>query len=247
MNKLTADFFAAEFFGYQVPGTYENNIATFWQNTKIPFVELDLGLHMDSTYQWCINNSGSFDIAWNQKKWNQHTQSKNYKWFKRPHSEHRYDLAIQGKYPQHRGLINDADLPTNSEVRVVVNASDVTIDLQIQLKKLGIEYSSLNLARLDPGGYLEPHKDTFHDPNCLSHVWIPIHDNEAKLKIYPWGELPHRVGCAYILNNQSFVHSIVNTSTQPRFVATMRLVVDSVPESIWNLITHQVRRQWFNN
>jgi len=242
MNKLTADFFAAEFPRYQVPGTYENAVATFWQNTEIPFVELDLGLDLDSTYQWCVNNSDNFDLAWNQRKWNQHNQHQGTTWFKQPHSEHRYDLEIQGKR-----LTSAANLAAKPKKLTRITMPDGAIDLQIQLKKIGIEYSSLKLARLDPGGYLEPHKDAFQDSDCLSHVWIPIHSSEAELKIYPWGKLPHRVGCAYLLNNQSFIHSIVNTSTQPRFVATMRLIVDTVPENIWNLIKHQVQHQWFNH
>jgi hypothetical protein len=245
MNKLTADFFAADFGPAQVPGTFDQVMQNFWSNTTIPWVELDLELDLDSSYQWCLAHDNYFELAWNQQQVQKKITHEGANWYKRPHSVGRFDLKVTGAYPQKRMLIKaDNKIEFDEKNRMVMPTA--VPGLQMQLAKLEIEYTVMKLARLDPGGYLEPHKDTFHDTDTMIHTWIPLHPAENNLRVYPYGTLHHRVGCIYLLNNQAMIHSIANTSDQPRYVVTMRLEKQTLPDNVWQMIQCQVKNQWFD-
>jgi len=105
----------------------------------------------------------------------------------------------------------------------------------------------LKIAKLEPGGYLEPHKDPLMMSDTMIHIWIPLHSSQANLKIWPSGLLHHQVGSVYMLNNQSFVHSIANFDTEPRYVVLAKIDPTKTSSELVAKIRTALKQQWFSN
>ena len=94
-----------------------------------------------------------------------------------------------------------------------------TVLLQKCLDLLDIKDSSciktLRIATVDPGGFIHPHKDKLSNVRCL---WMPLHDFSWCLKFFPFGWLMHEFGNAYLVNNGKYVHGVLNTSRERRYV-----------------------------
>lgn len=245
MNQLTKQFFQADFPGWQPQQSFDTVWNKFWTNRDIPILELDLGIDTGSSYQWIQQNQHRFDQAWHQTQYDRHYQNLGQSWFKQPHSEGRWDLQITGTYPQRRKLLDNQPWTEFDHEQRTMH-EDAVPDLKQQLGDLGFAIYSMKIARLDPGGYLEPHKDALMNPETMTHLWIPLNSAAANLKIWPWGMLEHRMGAVYMLNNQSFVHAIANCGSEPRYVVTAKLDPKKTNPELVAKIRVALKQQWFS-
>lgn len=245
MNPLTEQFFQAKFPGWQPRQSFDTTWAEFWTNRDIPIVELDLGIDTATSCQWIKDNEHQFAQAWHQTQYNQHWQGLGHDWFRQPHSQGRWDLQITGQYPQRKKLLDHQPWNEFDHQQRVMH-EDAVPDLRSQLEQRGLAIYSMKIARLDPGGYLEPHKDALISPETMTHLWIPLNPAENNLKIWPWGMVEHRVGSVYLLNNQSFMHAIANRGTDARYVVTAKLDVEKTNPDLVAKIRVAVKQQWFS-
>lgn len=245
MNPLTKQFFAADFPGWRPRQSFDTVWSHFWTTRDIPIVELDLGLDTRSSCAWLRQNNQRFAQAWHQAQYNQRHAELGQDWFKRPHSQGCWDLQITGQYPQRRKLLDNQPWQEFDHQQRVMH-EDAVPDLRTQLTQHGMSIYSMKIARLDPGGYLEPHKDTLMSPETMTHVWIPINPAPDNLKIWPLGLVSHKVGAAYLLNNQSFMHAIANTGSEPRYVVTAKLDHEKTGPDLVAKIRAAVQQQWFS-
>lgn len=246
MNALTKQFFQADFPGWQPRQDFDTVWQSFWTTQEIPVVELPLDLDVAPSCAWIEQNQPRFAQAWHQRQYDQHFQSLGQAWFKQPHSQGRQDLQITGVYPERRKLLDHgAWAEFDHQVRDM--HEDAVPDIRNQLERLGFAIYSMKIAKLDPGGYLEPHKDPLVSKQTMTHLWIPLNQTVDNLKIWPYGLVQHRVGSVYLLNNQSFVHAIANFDQQPRYVITAKLDPAKTNPDLGNKIRVCVKQQWFNN
>jgi hypothetical protein len=162
MNALTKQFFQADFPGWQPGQDFDTVWQSFWTTREIPILELDLRLDVASGCEWIDQNQQRFAQAWNTRQVNHHYQTLGQSWFKQPHSQGRQDLQITGVYPQRRKLL-DHTAWTEFDHEKRDMHEDAVPDIRDQLEQLGFSLYSTKIARLDPGGYLEPHRDTSLD------------------------------------------------------------------------------------
>lgn len=244
MNKLTAQFFESPFPGWWPTQNFESVWQNFWSNRQIPFVELSLSLETQTSYHWAQNHDDLFSPSWHQAQAEQQAQATAQQWYRLPHCHGRWDLHIFGTWPQKKKLLDHSpDIDLDHSHRQA--HGHALRDLEPQLRQLGMDVSAMTLARLDPGGWLEPHKDPITSDQTMAHVWIPLHHSAAKIKIWPWGDMPQQPGHVYLLNNQSFVHSIVNFDQCARYVVTARINPRNTDQSMLMKIQQALRQQWF--
>lgn len=99
--------------------------------------------------------------------------------------------------------------------------------LNLCLFTLGINDSSiirqLRIMTVEPGGYLHPHKDKSDEIRC---VWMPLHKFDWCLKFFPFGWLKHELGKAYLINNTTYVHGVLNSSKERRYILNVDFFED---------------------
>jgi hypothetical protein len=245
MNQLTEQFFRADFPGWRPRQDFNTVWENFWINRDIPILELDLGINTGPSCEWIKQNQSRFEQVWNQKQYDQHCQQLGHSWFKQPHSEGRWDLRVSGQYPKLKKLLDHEPWQELDQQQQITH-QDAVPDLKHQLQQQGAAIHGMKIARLDPGGYLEPHKDSLMSTDTMTHLWIPLNSTAANLKIWPWGMLEHRVGSVYLLNNQSFVHAITNRDTKSRYVVTARLDPEKTNPELVAKIRVALKQQWFS-
>jgi hypothetical protein len=246
MNALTRQFFQADFPGWQPRQDFDTVWQSFWTTREIPILELDLRLDVASSCDWIDQNQQQFVQAWNTRQVNHHYQTLGQGWFKQPHGQGRNDLQITGVYPQRRKLL-DHTAWTEFDHEERDMHEDAVPDIRDQLEQLGFSIYSMKIASLEPGGYLEPHKDTLVSNQTMTHLWIPLNQTADNLKIWPYGMIQHQVGSVYLLNNQSFVHAIANFDQQTRYVITAKLDPEKTSAELVAKIRTALKQQWFSN
>lgn len=247
MNALTKQFFQADFPGWQPRQDFDTVWQSFWTTREIPILELDLGVDPATLLAWAKKNDDRFVSAWNASQIEQQAQNSGRAWYKQPSRHGQQDLQLSGTYPQRRKLLdNSAAVELDSQHRHI--HTDAPQDLRIQLEQMGFDgIYGLKIAKLEPGGYLEPHKDPLMMSDTMIHIWIPLHSSQANLKIWPSGLLHHQVGSVYMLNNQSFVHSIANFDTEPRYVVLAKIDPTKTSAELVAKIRTALKQQWFSN
>ena len=115
-----------------------------------------------------------------------------------------------------------------------------------KLNEKGFEFSKFAIGKLLPNGWAQPHRDRFIKPFKKLHwVWMPLHDAQPSLKVYPYGYIKPKVGCLYFFSNMGYVHSIVNKDNFPRYVAMGTLDPEKCSLD-FDKIKECVKSQWFN-
>lgn len=95
-----------------------------------------------------------------------------------------------------------------------------------------IAVKQFRIFSLEPGGWINPHKDISTETNNLYYFWIPLHDFSPCLKVFPLGWLQHRLGCMYLFNNKKYVHAVRNHTNENRLVMAGRLDPDRIDDRL---------------
>lgn len=99
----------------------------------------------------------------------------------------------------------------------------------------------VNYFTSPPGGYLFPHLDPTSSEKSLNKLYVPLKWSEGnEFGFYRWGNMPVEEGNAYLINNYSHVHWVVNRSNQDRVV----LAIGANLSKIENLIKDSFLWPW---
>ncbi len=100
----------------------------------------------------------------------------------------------------------------------------------------------VNYYILPPGGFVFPHRDRTTGKHQLNKIYIPLKWAEGnEFGFYGWGNAPIKEKNAYLLNNYSYTHWVVNNSQTDRIVLTMGTNLAAIKDIITNsfLKAHQ--------
>ena len=88
------------------------------------------------------------------------------------------------------------------------------------------------VLKLDPGGWVAPHLDRYTVDMGLCSFWIPLHDFDSCMKVFPLGWLKHKYGSMYLFNQSHYLHAVRNTESRPRFVMVGKIDPTAIPDQI---------------
>jgi len=87
------------------------------------------------------------------------------------------------------------------------------------LSNLGISIDLCMISVIGANGYIRPHRDINLIKHPLAYFWLPLNNPLGnELKIYPYGTVDVQLGNLYLLNQKNFVHSVINTGNETRYV-----------------------------
>tara|TARA_R110000868_G_C10842311_1_gene760160 strand:+ start:570 stop:1304 length:735 start_codon:yes stop_codon:yes gene_type:complete len=244
MNKLTKDFHDAKFSGFVPDFSYEHCIAQFWKSKTVPFIDTKIDLSIDTTYKWLLNNDHLFVNHHSLIDIDKHIEKLNAGWFTSPRQSNWTTIGVFGTGYKNTSLI-DNGIPIEFNT-VQPTYPDAAAALVNQFTQLNLPIFRAQIARLAPGGWVQPHLDNYgtNDPK-MTHCWVPLHDSNDSIKVYPFGDIPHKAGRIYLLNNMNFLHSIVNMDSKPRYVALLKLKHSDISDSLWEHLQTLIKEQWF--
>lgn len=245
MNKFTADFHQGTFPGVTISKTYQEIVDNFWYSTDIPFIETDFVVDVSAAYRWLVENDNRFEQRHTQIDRMNYAKTRGHDWFIDPHSHGWDNLYIIGKdYLPQQIISNGEGQPQQHQT---INNPDALTNFRSQLEEQHLPISQIVIYRLEPGGWVQPHIDKkVEGTPIMNHIWMPLHDFATSLKVYPCGYIKHQTGRAYILNNNNYPHSVINTDSHPRYVATMKIDFQQLPDNSWKKIQKSLQQQWFS-
>jgi hypothetical protein len=244
INKYTKDFMSAEFPGWQVP-RQQWDYDKFWYRKDIPWVEVPLNLKTDLSYhQVKSQHKELFTEVSEQQNMKLDAIKKDESWFF-THHQHGWEhcVILRTFYPQQASQIKNTKYP-EQQVKPVWH-KHICNDLIDQLHNLGIEIQWVDVKALLPGGWIQPHRDPKSaGTSTLEYFWIPLNDCSPNIKIWPAGYVKQRTGNMYLVNNQHFLHAVVNQDPFIRYVLTGRINKDSLSSNVRQLLFSAFTNQW---
>jgi len=243
MNELTKQFHNAEFDGWKPTKSYEETIENFW-DSDLPFLEIDCDLDIEKIFKEVQKIKDEDWMETQTQTYQKEIHKKNgTDWFYTLHSSGWDEIRLKSYDFKNFKKIqkNSHDIPHQFDVVIKKNLLPKTID---ELENKNYDYNFLKISRLKPSGWLHPHKDQISDfGNKLSYMWIPLNDCQKNLKIYPYGYMPCKLGCAYLLNNFDHIHSVLNKDQHDRYVILMKFNKSKID---MNVIKNAVKQQWYS-
>jgi hypothetical protein len=248
MNKYTKDFFENSFPGYTPTYTFEQNKENFWFTKDIPFLELDINLKTNDSYELIKSIDHEFHAVAPEVNQLLVQQKRKRDWFFKNHSYNKTEYVVLGYQEPDGNMIKGPDSVPMTLEHVADNHPDTFISLQTQLNDSGFKLERLWISKLNIGGYMQPHRDLKLDNYpTLAYLWIPLHDPTPTMKVWPHGLIDHKIGSVYLLNHQNFVHSVMNSQPHNRYVALSKFDYTKVPKHLWQQITSSLKNQWYSN
>lgn len=111
--------------------------------------------------------------------------------------------------------------------------------IQNYLISQGIDCNMCVLSVFEPDAYLRPHRDIGLNPTPLNYFWLPLNNPAgSELRIYPYGTVNVNLGSMYLLNQENFVHSAVNNSSERRYVLFGHLT--NISEKFESIVTESI-------
>jgi hypothetical protein len=247
MNQYTADFHAADFPGYRPTGVWSWDPETFWYRTDIPWVELPI--KFDTHHSAKIleqEHHVLFDEIAEQQNRRLHNQSQGRSWFATEHQKGWQQCAIlRDHYPALAAQISGTQMP--AEVVRPRLHPEVCQDIRERMRELGIRLHWADVKALAPGGWIQPHRDPkVQGTTTMEYFWMPLNPCAANLKFWPAGYLQHRCGYIYLVNNQTWLHSVINTDSWTRYVLVGRIDRHSLNAELLHMTNCSVKQQWFD-
>ena len=202
LDPLLNSFFANVFPGFKTKFGIPDNLLT----TPVPFVELPLGIDTEKLLE--LAKSIELD----------NMVRKSY-----PHEDYpRYDnwkIKLLWAEDFESTLLEDIYYQKKAKPVSGVTAVGSSEQIKFHLKSIGIDVNYCVLSMFGDNGYLRPHRDIGLNPTPLNYFWLPLTDNPgSELKIYPYGTVDVTLGNLYLLNQENFVHAVINRDNMNRYV-----------------------------
>lgn len=226
LDQLTKDFYVDEFQGFSEYIKLADPILA----TPVPIVEIPLDLNTELMLDAARNipietmrrPSYPYETYPRFKGWNMQVLWSNY-----------FDntLLIDVYYKK------TADPIENKPADVLARP------IQDYLISQGIECNMCVLSVFEPGAYLRPHRDIGLNPTPLDYFWMPLNNPlGSELRIYPYGKVDVNLGSMYLLNQENFVHSAVNNSSERRYVLFGHLT--NINKQFESLVTDSILKNY---
>jgi hypothetical protein len=244
INKFTKDFHSHDFPGWSASGSawdYEE----FWYRKDIPWLEVPLELKTNNTHlELKSQHQSLFSEISEQQNTKLDAINKDRYWFFSDHQFGWQSCVISRKnYPALASQIKNTELP--EQVIQPTLHSDVCMDLLNQITDLGLKILWTDVKALIPGGWIQPHVDPkVEGTSTMEYFWIPINDCSPNIKIWPAGYIKQKVGNMYLVNNQTFLHSVINQDPWTRYVLTGRIDKNSLSPELRQLVSDSFQQQW---
>ena len=228
LDIYTTDFFTQDF-SDPVPVKIDQDV---WQS-HIPFVEMVVQqseilpqIHAILSHECFAPSLPCVDLPW----W----MSQSYQGWSDLGVKHSSDIVMND-------LLKTEARPKNYAAWASKELCDL---IDILLQNEGISLSTCCIKKLDPGGWLKPHRD-MHNLDCdFAYVWMPLHAFEPGMKIWPWGMLDHRYGCYYLLNSKKHPHAVWNRGTTARFVLVGFVEIEHCTPIWKQRVKQAIDQQW---
>lgn len=246
-DKFTRDFFEADFPGFVPSQAWKDVEKNIWE-ASLPFIELKCGLDHSDTHKLLVDHSDVhlIDMPGEQIRQMEKKSTGNL-WFYSAHSEGWKQLPIFGEmYTSKKIIISDEKIDLYEDFKKLLWKPNPYYGKYLlpQLKKLGCEIKRLVVDTLDTNGWVRPHQDSDHG-KPLAYAWIPLHNFNPCLKIWPYGFLKHTLGNIYLLANSKFPHSVINTMFDRRYVAVIRIDEENCSTAFKNFVIDSAKKQWY--
>jgi hypothetical protein len=234
-DKLTMDYFSAEFPGwdYSQPVEIPDNVFA----TQVPIVELDYDLDVklienilrklpEEHVGKQLRIKGAYQRTSRFKGW----ECRKFLWNYGYRSTYMTDIVS-------RKLVDPEPLsePGVEEEKI-----------RQEMLRHGLDYKILLAMEMRPEGYLRPHRDLSDNPNPLLYCWIPItYPAGNELKLYPTGTMTPTLGKVYLFNQEAFVHAVRNSNTtETRLACIGHLNPDTITDEFRDKVTTAINEQY---
>jgi hypothetical protein len=249
MNKYTQEFWNNQFPGHIIRKSYDETMSNFWSSNNIPIVDLGFEFDLTETISWLKEKEHLFGPMYTQVNEYKKQVTNNFQWFSAQRTQGWRALEILGQDPEHAKLVEDDNNNTIYRKQYIPEQyPDELMELREQMSSVGINLTRLKISALEPGGYIQPHVDRKTNQKItMDHIWMPLHEYNTSLKIYPYGELKHKTGHAYLMNNADFVHSAYNPTNKMRYALLAKIDYKNLSDQLWQRICNNVKQQWFDS
>lgn len=167
-------------------------------------------------------------------------------WQKIAHSDKSTQFIIQ--HHENWNLAGFVGEITKTPPDIIGPTDDIIALVNLLFSELELTISNARFAKLDPGGWLNPHIDLFDKDPGISYFWMPLHSHIPTVKVFPWGWNENKVGSMYLFNYSKYVHSAVNFGDTTRYILQGRFDLSQCGEKLSNLyqLNKNNFRQLFN-
>lgn len=228
LSKYTKEFLELDFSPYQHLANSITDSDSLIDN-QVPMVEisgLDKNL-LEQLYNFCLDNIETFqtpDTVLRSDTW--YTQAHTYRW---------KQYAIRQGRPERLGsFISGINFVQDSTIPDDINGQAGQLVDQL-FEPFGLHIRHARFGVLEPGGYFAPHVDVFEKDPGMCYFWIPLHNMQPNMKVFPWGWAIPTYGNMYMFNYSKYVHSVANNENNRRFILGAVLDINRVPESFMKL------------
>ena len=152
-------------------------------------------------------------------------------WFRQPRSSTWQEIALIQK--QDLIIRSHDNRLTTRPVHATLDDAEIQEALVDLFPHWWNSILSLRCFRLNPDGWVNPHRDLHDVSYGLCHFWLPLHNfSKPALKIFPLGWLIHEFGNLYLFNQSRFPHAVLNQESQARLVLIGKFDPDMIPTDL---------------
>lgn len=228
--KILTDFFSEKHPGFNKEVIISQNVFA----TNLPIVELDLNLNVNEilkdltgfTHDTPIDRQLPYEPVPRVRGWGVTDL-----WLDTPTTKYPYLVDLYYK-KYYTGDLLSAIPKDGTKYPNIIN----------QLG--GINISRCRASIITAGGYLYPHRDISLNQTPMNYMWIPLNNPVgSELGVYPLGKIHTKLGCGYLLNQENYVHAVINNSSITRNVLVCYLS-DEQPSAFVDLVTQSIKQQY---
>jgi len=226
LDHLLTEFYNNQFDGFNTKVMPADPILS----TPVPVVEVSIGLDT------------KFLLDQSKKISTRPMERKSYPYEKQPRFIN-WDISVLWSEDYENTLIEDIYYKKRTAPVAHQSPDEYSLPIKEYLLSIGINLKFCMLSVFGPNGYLRPHRDIGLNLTPLNYIWIPLNNPYGnELRIYPYGTVSVTLGNVYLLNQENFVHSIVNKSNDDRYVLVGYL--SEVTDEFSNLVKENIVTQY---
>jgi hypothetical protein len=228
--KILTDFFSENHTGFNKEIKIEKNVFS----TNLPIIELNLNLDTakiladlkDFVHETPINRQLPYETVPRVRGWGVTDL-----WLTVPTTKYPYLMDLYYKKYYNGDLLPAIPKDENKYPNIVKQLNNINID-------------RCRASVITAGGYLYPHRDISLNPTPMNYMWIPLNNPVgSELGVYPVGKIPTKLGYGYLLNQENYVHAVINNSSSTRHVLVCYLS-DEQPSAFVDLVTQSIKQQY---